>query len=275
MKIAVIADIHLGDNAFKKGEHVRSASNIVEKNISRLFSAVEVHNPGLIIDMGDLIRGQDAQADKQNYNKAFEHFKNSPTPIIHMLGNHELKNLEEKDILDIWSKNNYTKPPFGEQDLGEYKLVWISFENQNIDNGIEATLPKDQLVWLKETLSNSNKPVLLFTHYGLFGDDFKGNVLFDKDYSRFGHYNNGAEIADTTISSKNVKVVFSAHSHWIDLRYVEGVPFVTLPSATENIAAPETVDNFPEVFTIIEANGKQLNIKAYSRDYCFCNINLG
>lgn len=274
MKIAVIADLHLGKRALIKDGRIRSASNKVSGAVPTYIKTVLSHQPDLVIDLGDLIRSDDAKIDLTNYKKAFSFVRDLGIPTIHMIGNHEVKKLPLDSITSHWLKNDYKYDHFGSMSFGNTEILWISFETELIDGGIEAKLPDNQFTWLKAKVTESKKQIYVFTHYPLTGDDFSGNFLFDGIYKRFGHYNNGDKVVKMLSKYENVKAVFSGHSHWINFVKYNQLPLITLPSATENIAAPEAKNNFPGVFTIIDVDKKQTTVKCYSGDYCFCSLTI-
>ena len=273
MKIIAIADLHLGSKDLVKDSHVRSASSVVDQNLATFIDSLKKHEPELIIDLGDLIRSENPENDLANYKNSFNQLSKVNVPRIHLIGNHELKKLDEKHITSCWTELGHNEQPFGIKEFDEITVVWISFENQNINGGIEAVLPAAQLEWLSQALTSISKPIYLFTHYAIFVNDYAGNFLFDGEFKRFGVYNNNQDILKV-VKGSNVKAVFSAHAHWIDLSYWENIPFVTLPSVTENIAAPDASNNFPGVFSVLDPTGTSATVKVYSADYCFCSLHI-
>ena len=274
MKLAIITDLHLGNTPLVRGAHVRSASHLVAQNIDKFLKRISYTNPDMLVNMGDLIRSQDAQTDAVNYKQALSFFDPYKSNVIHMLGNHEVKKLTENDVLKFWKEVKYGADAYGVKDIDGYEIIWVSFTNKIIDNGTVAYIPEKQLAWLSEQLKKNNNPKLLFSHYPLEGSNFTGNFYFDKEYTRFGHYNNSKELLDVLSEAINLKAVFAGHSHWIDLKYINGIPFLTLPSVTENIAAPDTTTNFPGIYTLVEAVKEDLVVKIYSGEFCFCSLHL-
>lgn len=245
MKIAIIADLHLGSTPLKRGDHVRSASHVVAKNAAKLFSKIEGASPDLVVDMGDLIRSQDEDTDIVNYKQALSYFQPFATKVIHMIGNHEVKKLNEEAILKLWKEVKYEEAACGTREVSGIQIVWVSFTNVTIDNGTEAYMPKEQLTWLEERLTSS-KPTILFTHYPLEGSDFSGNFLFDKEFNRFGHYNNSNEILEVLAKASNLKAVFSCHSHWIDSKIINNVPFIPCLPSLRILQLQRLLKIFPE-----------------------------
>ena len=69
-----------------------------------------------------------------------------------------------------------------------------------------------------------------------------------------------------------VSAVFQGHLHYLHAKFIDNVPYITLPAMVENTCAPEMHNNFPEVYSIINLSEKGLQVKSYSRQYCFAGF---
>lgn len=100
------------------------------------------------------------------------------------------KKLIEEYEVDTLSVNDIAKMLGYEKmyysfDNGEYHFIALSFvmtgDHTNDFADIKAEVPIDQLEWLRDDLNKTNKPVVVFIHYGLAEDDMKGNFWFESE----------------------------------------------------------------------------------------------
>lgn len=273
MKIAFINDIHVGKDAVKDG-HVRAASSKAFSYLPSVINQIKKHLPDLLVDLGDLIRSESVSEDFRNYEKTLNIFESFEKPVIHLLGNHEVKQLKVEDIKSIWQKQGIEQEVFGSRVVNGIKCIWLDFEQEKNAQGIRTTLPQTRLDWLDEELSKDKTPVIILSHYVLTDQNLDGNFYFEKPLNIFGEYNNKEVVLAILKKHRHILSVFSAHTHELHFKVVDNIPHITLPAMVENIAAPETNDNFPEVYTIVNIEEKIITVKCYSRQYCFTTLEI-
>lgn len=278
MKIAVINDIHLGKDLeiSELTGKTRAASSLGWERVPKLLTRIEQkHQPDLFIQGGDLIRSDSEQEDTKNYNQALSCFSKLKTPVIHTLGNHEIRKLDHQNISDIWQQLSIDQPFFGSIEIQGIQIIWLGIENSIQQAENFCVLPEEQLTWLDKTLQQSQKPTIIFSHMAWNNQDMHGNYYFETLGKAKAHYWNQQSIQDIVKNHSNILGIFSAHVHWLYANTIFNIPFCSLPSMVENIASPEIDTVFPEVYSIVEIREKcQVTLTCYSREFAFFKTEL-
>ena len=272
MTIAVVNDIHIGKDLLKDG-YTRATSSQSEKKLPKVLDHIKKHSPDLLVNMGDLIRGESVEEDKKNFEKGIDMFDGLEFPVIHLLGNHEVKQLTVSDIISVWRKKNIEQEIIGSRIIQNVNFVWLDFDQTKSENGIDTFLSSKSLLALDQKLNN-NYPAIIFTHYVCTEQNLDGNFYFAKPREIFSRYRNTSDIQSVIKKHKNILAIVSAHTHGLNLQTINKIPYITLPAMVENITAPEINNNFPEIYTIIDLSKNTLNIKCYSREFCFATLEL-
>jgi len=93
MKIAVVNDIHVGKSLEHNGK-VRASSHLIEGTLEGFLKDIhQQHCPDILINLGDLIRSESKELDLQLYRRLVGKFEQVSLPVVHLLGNHELKKM--------------------------------------------------------------------------------------------------------------------------------------------------------------------------------------
>lgn len=118
MKIAIVNDIHIG-RPLVHNNTVRAPSHLLEENIGNFLQRItQRHSPDLLINLGDLIRSEDREKDFEKYLQVLAHFSRLKTPVIHLLGNHELKKMNEKVLEKAWLQSGFCQKSYGCKTVG-------------------------------------------------------------------------------------------------------------------------------------------------------------
>jgi|GEM_PF-984932 len=272
MKIVVLNDIHIGKALTSNGK-VRASSHLIEEQLDRIFENIlEQHSPNLVVNLGDLIRSEGKEQDLKSYSEQLARFKKFQAPVIHLVGNHELKKLSLEEIEKVWSNHGFKQRSFGSFELNDFLIIWLGLDLDVSVNPHGATLPKQQIEWLKRELQSVKKKVLIFSHYALDDHDTTGNFFFEAMDNRskaalFLHNQN--EVIKIIRSCSQVKGVFQAHLHYFHVKMDQNVPYITCPALGDNICAPKIIDNIPEIYTTIQLDQSKMVVKAYSGEFCF------
>ena len=113
LKIALLNDIHVG-KPLTRNDKIRAASHLVEESLPQVLAHIErQHTPHLMINLGDLIRGENHAGDLTRYKETLKHFKKVPCPVIHLIGNHELKHLTVQEIERVWHEEGFDQKSYG------------------------------------------------------------------------------------------------------------------------------------------------------------------
>ncbi len=270
MKIAVVNDIHAG-KPLQRGYHMRAASHLVEQCLVSLFQRIiNQHHPDLVVNLGDLIRSESPEQDGLLYARIIKHFNQFNVPVIHVVGNHDLRQISVCEIERYWKETGFNQKIYGENTIQGVRCIWLAME---VSNGLYH-LPDNQLKWLEGVLKKETKPTLLFTHCAMDDHDVTGNFFLDtKNRSPF-FLSNQKSCQKIVSHHAIIRAVFQGHLHYLHTKFIDTVPYITLPAMVENTCAPEIHNNFPEVYSIINLSDKRLQVKSYSREYCFAGLEV-
>ncbi len=276
MKIAILTDIHLGKdltNPAINEESTRVASSLVFSRLPALLDHISSwHQPELWINLGDVIRSETVEIDKKNYQQGLEILQQSCQPIIHLLGNHEIRQLTNQDILDIWKDLSIEQSEYGSQVFQGVRFIWLGLETRMVEGNKRTFLPQNQLQWLATELEHSIQPAVLLSHYAFNHQNFTGNYYFETLGKNFACYENQQEVQEIIREFQSkILLTVNGHVHWIQVNVGSQPPQFTLPSMTENIAAPgEKV--FPAIYSILEINEGHFSLKSYSDRFCLWSV---
>lgn len=271
MKIAIVNDVHVGKSLEHEGK-VRASSHLMEDMLEKfLEQIIERHSPDVLVNLGDLIRSEEKEIDLKKYHYLVEMFKRLKVPVIHLLGNHELKKMHLNEIEGVWHHHGFFQKSFGSQDFEKFTLIWLGLELRSEDHKIHL-LPLEQIDWLKMQLKRIQRPIVIFTHCAIDDHDVNGNFFYeatDKKSKGTQFLQNQEVVREMISNSGNVVAVFQAHLHYFHAKQVNGIPYITCPAMGDNICGPNVKDNIPEIYTIASFKQNRVIAKAYSGKYCF------
>lgn len=113
MKIAVVNDIHVGKCLEHNGK-VRASSHLIEDMLQGfLQEIITEHSPDTLINLGDLIRSEEKDSDITKYRSLISKFEPITCPVIHLLGNHELKKMHLDHIESAWQDCGFAQKSYG------------------------------------------------------------------------------------------------------------------------------------------------------------------
>lgn len=271
MKLAIVNDIHVGKSLEHNGS-VRASSHLVEDMLPGfLREIIQQHSPDALINLGDLIRSEERESDLQNYRRLIANFEQIKSPVIHLLGNHELKNMLLEDIESAWNEQGFNQKSYGSKDIDDFTLIWLGLKLDVNDQRIRF-LPTDQLNWLRKQLKQVNRPTVIFTHCAIDDHDVSGNFFYeasDNKKKKAFFLENQEEIRKIISSSDSVIAVLQAHLHYFHTKKIDGIPYITCPAMGDNICGPNIKDNVPEIYTIFSFEKNRILAKSFSGKYCF------
>lgn len=259
MKIVVFSDLHyLDDNHKERTNH--KLTNLAMPVLQRLIDEINQNiKPDICVNLGDLIEDtEDYNQDILNFNYAYKKLKEINCPLYSVVGNHDLRSLNnETDLLKILNYNNLTLSI----DVNNYHLVFLglSIDNnlENNDGGINRTnkISEKDIKWLDNDLNHTKLPVIIFCHYGIAEDDMNGNWWFAND-NESALLKNRKEIKEI-IKKKNVLAVFSGHQHWTKKINEDNLDYYIIGSLTENI----NNNGIPDaVYYIVSLKDNNINV---------------
>ncbi len=271
MKIAIVNDIHAGKCLEHEGQ-IRASSHLVEDLLNDfLHQIILQQSPDAVINLGDLIRSEERELDIKRYRGSISNFEQIKSPVIHLLGNHELKKMRIEDVEQTWKECGFDQKSYGRREIGDFTLIWLGLELDSKNPKIRR-LPSAQLNWLREQLKHSNRPTLIFTHCAIDDHNVSGNFFYEAtdDRNKTGLFlENQAEIRRVISASNCVVAVLQAHLHYFHAKKIDGISYITCPAMGDNICGPNVKNNMPEIYTVLSFENDQFAVKAFSGKYCF------
>ncbi len=276
MKIAVVNDVHVGKCLEHNGK-VRASSHLVEDMLEGfLQDIIRQHSPDVLINLGDLIRSEERESDLKKYRRLIANFEKIKSPVIHLLGNHELKKMPLEDIESAWQEFGFDQKSYGYKDIDNFTLIWLGLELDPKDHRIRI-LPSDQLNWLRNLLKQTTRPTIIFTHCAIDDHDVNGNFFYEAadNRNKTALFLENQELIRNVISESGyVIAVFQAHLHYFHTKQIDRIPYITCPAMGDNICGPNIRDNVPAIYTILTFDKNQIVAKAFSGEYCFAGYEV-
>lgn len=248
LKLALITDIHFGPNSFTKiGEQ---ASNL----LSQFVEKVNSDNFDRVIEMGDRVTDVDSETDKSSLKAVANLFGDLKIPCHHLLGNHDLVNMDRNDNAEILKQEMVST--YLDTDIARL-IFWRP--DVKIKKGIGFPILSDDLIWLEEAISSSPNKAVIFNHVPISGHSQYGNFYFqnNQQYSTYPEYE---KILDLAVQNLKTAAWVSGHVHWNTLNNMNGIPMITIQSLTESFTTyPNPAGSWAEV--------------EISEDHIFCKVN--
>lgn len=243
IRFGIMADTHYADTDSK-------GSRFYRESTAKMAECIEKMNQekvSFIVELGDFKdQGKPASEEKTiSFLKTIEaEFAKFAGPRYHVLGNHDqdsiskktfLENVENTDIPN--DKTYYSFIKKGVQFIvldANFKKDGTSYDHGNFD-WKDASIPKDELVWLKNTITAFNGKSIIFTHQKLCGDDPES-------------IRNAGEVRNILKDSGKVIAVFQGHYHPGGQKKIDGINYYTLKSMIDG-SGPEN-----NSYAIVEVN---------------------
>lgn len=265
MKFAIINDTHVGpiDGGFVRGVQrklLSEAERLVKEFVEKMNN--EEH-PEFVVNLGDSIEDVNKrEIDLQSFRKLLDMLSNLTVPVYFLIGNHDIRTLTEEDIAKMLG---YERMYYA-FDHGGYHFVALSFvmtgNHTKVLSDITTAIPSEQIKWLKADLAKTDRPVIIFIHYGLAEDNMQGNFWFEGE-AQNALLGNRKEIRKILEESGKVRAVLSAHQHWNRKKVENGIPYFTVTSPVENFKN----DNIASAaYTIVELDEKRIVVEVRGHD---------
>lgn len=213
IKFAVCTDVHQ--------DLIHDATD----RLSDFVTSANENKAEYIIQLGDFCMPYEKNEAFLNVWNSFDGSK------YHVLGNHDMDVSPKIVTQDFWGMEK----PYYSFDQGNFHFVVldpnyfkngdnvVSYSNGNYYSHSEgrAYIPKSQLAWLREDLSNTDKQTIVFSHQSL---------------EHWGGVKNKEEVwevfAEANKKSKKVIACFCGHDHQDRHAEIEGVHYIGLNSTS-------------------------------------------
>lgn len=193
-----------------------------DKQIDELISHIRAANPDFIVSLGDL-----CEPISSNKGRVLDKFNSLGVPVYHTIGNHETDHCDLSDVLDFFSM----KLPYYSFEYDNIKFIVLNScyfsnngqesayfgRNYRSDNSIYPILPKTEMEWLENELSDGKK-YIIFSHHSLI-NDFRDRGISNRKEIR------------KLFKNKDVLLCMNGHDHGDDFKNIDGIPYYTVNSA--------------------------------------------
>lgn len=223
LRLAFITDIHHGaDYGTKLGAQALPL-------LDRFRTWCAGHSPDLVVELGDRINNVAPDVDARLTREVAQAFRGFRSEVVHLLGNHDCHGLS---IEEAEAALQYRFQSHSRDRNGLHLVFWNADVHKDPFLGYSAHAA--DLEWLERDLAATDLPTIVCSHVPLDGGSMAGNLYFEKGLSagNGGYVNSEAARAVIEASGK-VILCIAGHTHWNALAFVDGVPYVTIPSLTE------------------------------------------
>lgn len=226
LRVALVTDLHYGDKEAAGTRYYRETLSKLEEAVAR-FNA---ESPAFVVELGDLIdKATTAEEEMGWLDKIEAVFARTKAPRHYVLGNHCVATLTKAEFA-AHSAASHT--PHYSFDAGAFHFVILdacftakgeAYARGNFD-WKDSNIPSDQLTWLREDLTRTSKPVIVFAHQRL--DDHAPHSVV-----------NAPAVRETLQGAGKVLTVFQGHSHANDYQQIAGIHYCTLVAMIEGSGA--------------------------------------
>ena len=227
----------------------------------RILDHAKEEKVDFIVSLGDLC------FPTEKYAPIMEMFENCGIEVHHTIGNHDVQEWPISASLKFLKKAQ----PYEAFEHGNYRFVILDtcywkneegefhFPNKKRIPSQYPVLPEEQLKWL-DTLLSDGKKTIVFSHMSLV-NSFMRRGIANKD------------TVQQIFEGKNVLLCMNGHDHGSDLKWVNGVPYYTVSSASQfcwwSIEPPEVKNLFYKdpLHVIVELDEDEIRIQGMESEF--------
>ena len=230
VKAGIITDIH---HTSKADSATRKYSASLDK-LQVFMDTMAAEKPAFIIELGDMVDTLAEGTDPaQNLAEAEKIFTSFNGPAYHVLGNHEFDNLTRDVFLASITNTGIAKEQtYYSWDAGGVHFVVLDADytpqaphrpydmntpGRNVWGWRCTFVPPQEIEWLRQDLSKSNLPTVVFTHQNLDRVD-------DQDHN----IKNASEVRKVLEEDGQVLAVISGHDHQGGYSNIKGIHYIVL-----------------------------------------------
>ncbi len=262
MIFAVISDIHLGPEGYSDRGDLRKLAKHSKELVNDFVNTMnnKVH-PSFVVQLGDVIEDDTPASDKKNYRSILELLSKLDCPLYNVVGNHDTKNLSEREIMELTGQNTL----YYAFNSNGYRFITL-FSKRDEDGHITVSEPQAQ--WLAQNLTKTDS--IIFVHHSLADQDLTGNYWFE-GLPQHSLIANRQIIRKILENSGQVKAVINGHLHWNRMHIHNNIPYFNFQSLVENFRG----NNTPSAsYAVVELDNKQIEVSVAGNDpahylHCF------
>ena len=230
LRFGIVTDSHYADRD-------PAGTRYYRESLAKMRAAMEEMNKlkvNFVIHLGDF-KDENATPSEQStlsyLKKVEEAFATFKGPRYHVLGNHDMDSISKQQFLDnvlnTQIPRDKTHYSFDREGIhfvvldANYKTDGTAYYKGNFV-WTDTFIPEDQLLWLKNDLSKTAFPVIVFVHQLL--DDIENKDLCVK---------NAGQVREALHESQKVIAVFQGHRHEYVYNKIKSIHFCTLPGMVD------------------------------------------
>lgn len=226
MKIGLFTDLHYKKNP----EENRKFTALAPVRLKEAMEAFRKEKVDVAVCLGDIVDKADSHEEELScWKELLSVIKEYSFPCYFIPGNHDYEVMIGDEFCKTTGMPAY---PFS-ADVNGRRLLFLDasyrLSGKRYDEAgmvwTETMLPPDQIEFLKESLSESDIPCILFTHQNL-----------DKNLPKEYRIKKCVQLRHLLKKSGKIKFAFSGHFHDGDDHEIGGVRYVTVPSMTDTSA---------------------------------------
>ena len=267
LEFSIFTDVHYDPGKIKNtSKGIKGEESV--KNFPKLIEILKKGKQEFVVNLGDLVEAK----PKKSFPTILKNIKKIPSPIFHVIGNHELELLSIKELKSILK----LKKPYYSKEIKGFKLIFLnSFDmkaskpdHRRKSRVIGGNISEKQIRWLKEELKSTEGKVIIFTHKLLSNQELKDNPIWSIAPERYTKVENASEIREILEKSKKVLAVFQGHIHQNSMAKINKIPYFTIQSFCQNKNySPK--QKASKSFATVNVNNKSLfvNIQGDKKEY--------
>ena len=234
MKIALVADMHYGKDInypnYKGVDYVNNLGKTLKDKGQEVSEHLKKYD--LVVNLGDVFANQTHENDRENFREALKFLGDLGRPVIHVIGNHESHRITHAELAeDIGQAHTYYS-----LDAGGFHHVVLHTVRESESSANPYLVGDEQMKWLAEDLKETALKTLVYVHVPIDEQSLADNYYFSEHPER-GLVENRKEIRAVLEAQGNVLAVFSGHLHFYHMETINGIPYITVPSISENDGA--------------------------------------
>lgn len=230
IRFGMLSDVHYADRE-------PAGTRFYRQSLAKILEAVDRMNQeklDFVIEMGDF-KDQDAVPNEANTLKyltniesVFQKFKGA---TYHVLGNHDMDGISKQQFLERVENTDIssTKSYYSFDQKGIHFVVLdgnFTKEGKAYDHGNfsweDASIPEEEISWLKDDLKQNKLPVIVFIHQ-----------MLDESKNVKQAVQNAAEVRQILEQSGRVLCVFQGHVHEERYNLINGIHYYSVNAVVE------------------------------------------
>lgn len=264
MKIGIITDIHYGRDGYfgtQLRRIFRHTDELLEKFVIEMNQRVR---PDIVVQLGDLIEDTDRETDLRNLGRVAQYFASLQAPVIHVLGNHDRRDLTRSDFCNV----------LGDRCFREF----VSFDKVNlcfVDSELDGVVPfftESALSNIQRLGADSQRPTIFFSHHPIAEYDIKANPNWSPTNVHKAFPSNRETACSLIQSLPGTIVSVNGHLHANYKVESKGLGFVTVQSLVDNFRNDGTPAG---AYGVLEVGPTRSQIEVFGNDPAVFTVERG